>query len=83
VLRLRNGTFEPDVLLPRTDWLDALRFNTEWYADGTASASADMKLRNSRYIMSANVSLNLSHSVHVALYSDGRCVHVCVLALLL
>jgi hypothetical protein len=58
VLRLRNGTFEPDVELPRTDWLDALRFNTEWYADGTASASADMKMRSSRYIMSANVSLN-------------------------
>ena len=56
VLRLHNGTFEPDVELPRTDWLDKLRFDEGWYNDGSASASADMKLRSARYIMSANVS---------------------------
>jgi hypothetical protein len=77
VLRLRNGTFEPDVALPRTDWLDALRFNTDWYADGSASASADMKLRSSRYIMSANVSLNIIYNVQALARAVRAAVYMC------
>jgi hypothetical protein len=55
VLRLNNGSFEVDIELPTTAWLDELRYNKEW-TRVPVSVSAYMRLNGQKYLMSAHVS---------------------------
>eukprot|EP00953_Heterococcus_sp_UTEX-ZZ885_P041872 21328-Heterococcus_DN1.PRE.6 len=53
VLRLNKGSFEVDVELPTTTWLDKLRYSKEW-TRVPVSVSAYMHLNGGKYLMSAH-----------------------------
>jgi hypothetical protein len=56
VLYVSNDTLVVDIPLPQVDWLNALRYNTEWLQSSLTHATAKLKLSGQSYVMSAQVS---------------------------
>ena len=52
VLRREDKLLDVDIELPDTQWLDELRFSTEWIQNDQLTISKEMKLRGKRYVMS-------------------------------
>jgi hypothetical protein len=48
-----KGTLVVDIGIPRTDWLEGLRYDRRWLIDSRIAVTERMKMRGREYIMSA------------------------------
>lgn len=48
-----KGTLLMDIEIPRTDWLEELRYDTRWLIDSRTATTERMKMHGHEYIMSA------------------------------
>jgi hypothetical protein len=51
-MHTRNGLVV-DIALPRTDWLEELRYDKRWLIDSRTAVTEHMQLHGRDYIMSA------------------------------
>jgi hypothetical protein len=58
-----KGTVLMDIEIPRTDWLERLRYDRRWFIDSRTAVTERMKMHGRDYILSARYSAQRMHAM--------------------